>query len=37
MDVVSKVAKSPTGAGGPFRSDVPKDAVVIESATVVGK
>jgi len=37
MDVVSKIAKSPTGAGGPFRSDVPKDAVVIESATVVGK
>lgn len=37
MDVVSRIAKSPTGAGGPFRSDVPREAVVIESATVVGK
>lgn len=37
MDVVSKIAKTPTGAGGPFRSDVPREAVVIQSATVVGK
>jgi len=37
MDVVSRIAKSPTGPGGPFRSDVPREAVVIESATVVGK
>jgi peptidyl-prolyl cis-trans isomerase A (cyclophilin A)/peptidyl-prolyl cis-trans isomerase B (cyclophilin B) len=36
MDVVSKIAKSQTGAGGPFRSDVPKQPVVIESITVVG-
>jgi peptidyl-prolyl cis-trans isomerase A (cyclophilin A)/peptidyl-prolyl cis-trans isomerase B (cyclophilin B) len=35
MDVVTRIAKSPTGAGGPFRSDVPREAVVIESATVV--
>jgi peptidyl-prolyl cis-trans isomerase B (cyclophilin B) len=35
MDVVTKIAKSPTGAGGPFRSDVPKQPVVIESVTVV--
>jgi peptidyl-prolyl cis-trans isomerase B (cyclophilin B) len=35
MDVVTKIAKSPTGAGGPFRSDVPREAVVIQSATVV--
>ncbi|HEX9181665.1 MAG TPA: peptidylprolyl isomerase [Burkholderiales bacterium] len=37
LDVVTKIAKTPTGAGGPFRSDVPREAVVIESATVVGK
>ena len=35
MDVVSKIAKTPTGSGGPFRSDVPKQPVVIESVTVV--
>ena len=37
MDVVTKIAKMPTGPGGPFRSDVPREAVVIQSATVVGK
>jgi cyclophilin family peptidyl-prolyl cis-trans isomerase len=37
MDVVTKIVKSPTGAGGPFRSDVPREAVVIQSATVVAK
>ncbi len=35
MDVVMKIAKTPTGAGGPFRSDVPKQPVVIESMTLV--
>ena len=35
MDVVTKIAKTQTGAGGPFRSDVPKQPIVIESATVV--
>lgn len=35
MDVVNKIAKGPTGSGGPFPRDVPKQAVVIESATVV--
>jgi cyclophilin family peptidyl-prolyl cis-trans isomerase len=35
MDVVTKIAKTPTGAAGPFGSDVPKQAVVIESVTVV--
>ncbi len=35
MDVVTKIAKMPTGAGGPFRSDVPREAVVIESMSVV--
>jgi len=37
MDVVTKIAKTPTGPGGPFRSDVPREAVVIQSATVVGQ
>ena len=36
MDVVTKIAKTPTGSGGPFRSDVPTQPVVIESMTVVG-
>ena len=35
MDVVNNIAKTPTGAGGPFPRDVPKQPVVIESATVV--
>jgi len=36
MDVVNKIAQTPTGAGGPFPSDVPKTRVVIESISVVG-
>jgi peptidyl-prolyl cis-trans isomerase B (cyclophilin B) len=36
QDVVTKIAKTPTGAGGPFPRDVPRQAVVIESITVVG-
>jgi len=36
MDVVTKIAKSSTGSGGPFPKDVPQPAVVIESADVVG-
>ena len=35
MDVVNKITKMPTGAGGPFPRDVPKQPVVIESITVV--
>jgi cyclophilin family peptidyl-prolyl cis-trans isomerase len=35
MDVVTRIAKTPTGPAGPFRSDVPKQPVVIESVTVV--
>ena len=37
LDVVTKIAKLPTGAGGPFRSDVPREPVVIESVTVLAK
>jgi len=36
QDVVTKIAKTPTGAGGPFPRDVPRPVVVIESITVVG-
>jgi peptidyl-prolyl cis-trans isomerase A (cyclophilin A)/peptidyl-prolyl cis-trans isomerase B (cyclophilin B) len=35
MDVVTKIAKSPTGSGGPFRESVPQQPVIIESVTVV--
>ena len=35
LDVVMKIAKTPTGSGGPFRSDVPREPVVIESMTLV--
>ena len=35
MDVVNKIKAVPTGAGGPFPTDVPKTPVVIKSATLV--
>ena len=35
MDVVDKIAKAPTGAGGPFPKDVPAEKVVITKAFVV--
>jgi cyclophilin family peptidyl-prolyl cis-trans isomerase len=35
MDVVNKIAKAPTGAGGPFPKDVPTERVMLNSATVV--
>ena len=35
MDVVEKIAKAPTGAGGPFPKDVPVEKVLIKSAKVV--
>jgi len=35
MDVVMKIAKTPTGPGGPFPTDAPREMVVIESATVI--
>jgi cyclophilin family peptidyl-prolyl cis-trans isomerase len=37
MDVVNRIAATPTGPGGPFRSDVPRETVSILSATVVAK
>src|SRR5690242_12333141 len=36
MDVVEKIAKMTTAAGGPFPKDVPIERVMIKSATVVG-
>ena len=35
MDVVDRIAKAPTGAGGPFPKDVPTEKVVINKAVVV--
>ena len=35
MDVVDKIKLTPTGAGGPFGSDVPQTPVLINSATLV--
>lgn len=35
MDVVNKIAALPTGPGGSFVSDVPENAVVIESMTLI--
>jgi peptidyl-prolyl cis-trans isomerase B (cyclophilin B) len=33
MDVVNKIAATPTGSGGPFPADVPKTKIVIEEIT----
>ena len=35
LDVVGTIAKLPTGAGGPFPKDVPRDPVIIEKMSVV--
>ncbi len=35
METVNKIRATPTGAGGPFPTDVPKTAIVINSATLV--
>jgi cyclophilin family peptidyl-prolyl cis-trans isomerase len=35
MDVVDKIAKLPTGAGGPFPTDVPTERVVIKATRIV--
>lgn len=37
MDVVDKIGKTPTAAGGPFPKDVPTERVFIKTATVVSK
>ena len=35
MEIVDKIKTTPTGAGGPFSSDVPKTPIFINSATLV--
>jgi peptidyl-prolyl cis-trans isomerase A (cyclophilin A) len=35
MNVVNKIKSVPTGAGGPFASDVPKQPVLIKSASLI--
>lgn len=35
MDVVMRIAHTPTGAGGPFDRDVPKTPVIIESINLI--
>ncbi len=35
MDVVNKIKSVPTGAGGPFTSDVPKTPVLIKSTSLI--
>jgi len=35
MDVVEKIKLTPTGAGGPFPTDVPKTPILINAATLV--
>jgi peptidyl-prolyl cis-trans isomerase A (cyclophilin A)/peptidyl-prolyl cis-trans isomerase B (cyclophilin B) len=35
MDVVDRIAKAPTGSGGPFAKDVPVDKVIINKAFVI--
>jgi peptidyl-prolyl cis-trans isomerase A (cyclophilin A)/peptidyl-prolyl cis-trans isomerase B (cyclophilin B) len=35
MDVVTKIATTPTGAGGPFPKDVPLEKVILKTATIV--
>lgn len=35
MEIVNKIKTVPTGAGGPFPTDVPKTPIVINSATLV--
>jgi peptidyl-prolyl cis-trans isomerase B (cyclophilin B) len=35
MDVVMRIARMPTGPGGPFDRDVPQQPVIIESVTLI--
>jgi peptidyl-prolyl cis-trans isomerase A (cyclophilin A) len=35
MDVINSIKATPTGAGGPFPSDVPRTSIIINSATLV--
>jgi peptidyl-prolyl cis-trans isomerase A (cyclophilin A)/peptidyl-prolyl cis-trans isomerase B (cyclophilin B) len=35
MEVVTRIARTPTGPGGPFAKDVPQQPIVIESVTLI--
>jgi len=35
METIQKIKSSPTGSGGPFRTDVPQTPILINSATLV--
>ncbi len=35
LDVIQKIKTTPTGAGGPFPTDVPKTPILVNSATLV--
>jgi peptidyl-prolyl cis-trans isomerase A (cyclophilin A) len=35
MDIVDKIAKAPTGAGGPFPKDVPAEKININAAVII--
>lgn len=35
MDVINKIAKTPTGSGGPFPRDVPKSTIIIENIELI--
>ncbi len=37
MDVVDRISQSPTGAGGPFRQDVPSTPVVIQHVRLISR
>jgi peptidyl-prolyl cis-trans isomerase B (cyclophilin B) len=37
MDVVDKMAKIPTGSGGPMASDVPQTPIIIQKATIISQ
>lgn len=37
MNIVGRIARAPTGAGGPFSKDVPKDMIVLEKATIISE
>jgi peptidyl-prolyl cis-trans isomerase A (cyclophilin A) len=35
MDVIDKIAETPTGAVGPFKQDAPLKPIIIQSATII--
>ena len=37
MEVVMRIARTPTGPGGPFPKDVPQQPVIIESITLISE